>query len=63
MVWFFHQPESVFPELISEEEETEIVETEYDGCAWCGTGEGCCSAHLASLFAQSAARKAEREAR
>ena len=57
MRWTFSDPESIFPTLESDETTVEptIIETTFDGCAWCGDGEGICSSCMASMAAQSAA--------
>jgi hypothetical protein len=66
MSWLFRSSEGIFPDLVDDEtaveEESEIVETEYTGCAWCGDGdgEGICSDCEARMLAQSAARHAGR---
>lgn len=68
MPWFFSHPESITPDLVETDDQLttndsdadDIVETVFDGCAWCGTGGGCCAEHMAAMFAQSAARKAAR---
>lgn len=63
MGWIFNRPETVTPEYQPDESMTtdgRIIETAFDGCCWCGTGEGCCSAHMAELLAQSAERAAAR---
>ena len=62
MSWRFRSSEDIFPDLVdgetTAEEESEVVETEYTGCAWCGDGdgEGICSDCSARMLAQSAAR-------
>lgn len=63
MAWVFRSAESVLPDLVSEEDQNErdIEETPFDGCAWCGTGEGCCDMHMASMLVQSAELKASRQ--
>lgn len=39
--WEFKQPDDIFPTLVDEQSETQIiVETPYTGCAWCGDGDG-----------------------
>jgi hypothetical protein len=67
MTWLFKTAETVTPDLVTEDvsgEDSNIVETEFDGCAWCGDGEGCCAMHSAQLAAQADAyHAAKREGR
>jgi len=57
MRWTFSDPQSIFPTLEADETPIEqtIVATPFDGCAWCGDGEGICAACMASMAVQSAA--------
>lgn len=66
MAWLFQHPETVLPALVKETtEESDIVETEYTGCAWCGDGDGngMCADCQAAMLAQSAERHASRGGR
>jgi len=60
MRWRFQHAEDIFPTVEADDpatttDNTPIVETPFDGCAWCGTGEGICSNCTAKIFAQSTA--------
>lgn len=67
MSWLFSKPDSLFPAHHDDDEPVEssvleIVETAFDGCAWCGDGEGVCAMHAAELAAQADAYHAEKRA-